>query len=349
VSVIGDQASTGVAWLGTWLSASSIALTLSTTAAALWCAYAERSRARVRYAVWCAALALAIVAPLAAKARAAIMDAAAADPVSVALVLPPVAPGVIAVWSIGVLVMLSRIVHQQLALRRWARRFSLADAGSAVGVTSLNEDAVLGPRFALVQGDAGAMPVCWGIVRPRIMLPADAVEWTRELRRVVLRHEVAHIEQRDALSDLLGRVVVALLWFHPAAWLVFARIRIEREQACDERVIDSGIDPVSYGEQLLALARRLRPADAAVAAIADRRNVEARITALLRADGRRHAVGAGAAAAAAIALVALPVFLLTPAHATPRLAAVVPINSEAAHLPGGHPGSFRTSLTGRVR
>lgn len=348
--MIGEQASTGVAWLGSWLSASSIALTLSTTAAALWCAYAERSRARVRYAVWCAALALAIVAPLAANARAAIMDATAADPVSVALVLPPVAPGVIAVWSIGALVMLSRIVHQQLALRCWARRFSLADAGSVVGVTSLDEEAAdLGPRVALVRGDAGAMPVCWGIVRPRIMLPADAVEWTRELRRVVLRHEVAHIEQRDALSDLLGRVVVALLWFHPAAWLVFAQIRIEREQACDERVIDSGIDPVSYGQQLLALARRLRPADAAVAAIADRRDVETRITALLRADGRRHAVGAGAAAAAAIALVALPVFLLTPAHATPRLAAVVPINSEAAQLPGGHPGSFRTSLTGRVR
>lgn len=348
--MIGEDVATGVAWLGPWLTASSIALTLSTTVAALWCAYTQRSRARVRYAVWCAALALAIVAPLAANARAAFIDATAADPASVALALPPVAPGVITVWSIGVLVMLSRIVHQELALRRWARRFSLGEAGSVGGVTSLDEDAaVVGPRFALVRGDAGAMPVCWGIVRPRIMLPADAVEWTRELRRVVLRHEVAHIEQRDALSDLLGRVVVALLWFHPGAWLVFARIRIEREQACDERVIDSGIDPVSYGEQLLALARRLRPAYPAVAAIADRRNVETRIAALLLADGRRHAIGAGATAAAAITLVALPVLLLTPAHSTPRVAPAAPINSEAAQLPGGHPGSFRTSLTGRVR
>ena len=348
--MIGEQVHATLAWLGEWLSAASIALTLSTTAAALWCACVQKSRARVRYAVWCAALALAIVAPLVANARTAFTGAPATDSANVALLLPAVAPSVIVVWSVGVLVMLTRIVLQQLALRRWARRLSLDDAASVGDLPTLDAETLgFRRRVAVVRGAAGTMPVCWGIVRPRIMLPADAVEWTRELRRVVLRHELAHIEQRDALSDLLGRLVVAFLWFHPATWLVFARIRTEREQACDERVIDSGVDAVSYGEQLLALARRLRPADAAVAALADRRNVEARIAALLLADGRRHTIGAGAAAVAAIAIVALPVLLLTPPRSTQQVVPTGTITVEATQLPGGHPGSFRASLTGRSR
>ncbi len=130
---------------------------------------------------------------------------------------------------------------------------------------------------------------------------------------------------------------------------MFGRLRVEREQACDERVIDSGIDPVSYGEQLLALARTLRPPSSAVAGIANRRTVETRIAALLAAEGRRRPLGARAAVIMAVAVVALPVLLLTPRHAPHRATQRSSIGVDATQLPGGHPGSFRASLTGRAR
>ena len=338
------------AWLGSWLSVSSIALVLSTTMAALWCACIPRGRARVRYAVWSAALALAIVAPLAARSRAVFVDSSA-DAGNGALVLPLIAPTVIAVWAAGLLVMLARIVYQQAVLWRWSRRFVEHDATIARAMSeALNTRSTgTGRRYSLVKGDAGAMPVCWGVFRPRIMLPADAVAWTRELKRVVLRHELAHIEQHDALSDLLSRLIVAVFWFHPAAWLVFARIRVEREQACDERVVDSGVDPVVYGEQLLALARSLRPINATVAAVSNRRTVETRIAALLVVDGRHRAIGVRAAIAGAVALIATPVLLLTPQQPSHRATRSASIGREAIQLPGGHPGSFRATLTGPTR
>jgi hypothetical protein len=104
-----------------------------------------------------------------------------------------------------------------------------------------------------------------------------------------------------------------------------------------------------YGEQLLVLARTLRPVNASVAAMSNRRTVETRLAALLLVDGRRHAIGARAAIAGAIALVAAPVLLLTPRQPSHHSGIAASVSREAMQLPGGHPGSFRASLTGPAR
>src|SRR5262249_45784443 len=37
------------------------------------------------------------------------------------------------------------------------------------------------------------VPMTWGFLRPVIVLPTAAAGWTREERRMVLRHELAHV------------------------------------------------------------------------------------------------------------------------------------------------------------
>ena len=93
----------------------------------------------------------------------------------------------------------------------------------------------------------------------------------------ILVHELEHIRRYDYLVNLFQRVAEAVLFFHPAVWLVSRRIRIEREHCCDDAVVAAGCVPLSYAESLIVQAER------SLAARAGRGTAAA--AAALQADG----------------------------------------------------------------
>jgi beta-lactamase regulating signal transducer with metallopeptidase domain len=46
-------------------------------------------------------------------------------------------------------------------------------------------------------------------------------------------------------------LVEAVFWFHPLVWWIGARLVEERERACDEDVLRSGVEPHVYAEGIL--------------------------------------------------------------------------------------------------
>lgn len=89
--------------------------------------------------------------------------------------------------------------------------------------------------------------------RNLILLPIDFLDrFDACQRRLVLQHEHTHLRRGDALWSLLGELMLALLWFHPLAWLALSRLRLDQELACDERVLrQSPQDTSSYAHTLL--------------------------------------------------------------------------------------------------
>ena len=129
-----------------------------------------------------------------------------------------------------------------------------AECASALNLT---------PKPLLRQAEA-PVPMTWGDRQPVILLPADAQAWPQDRLHAVLLHEMAHIRRRDWLSHRFADVVCALYWFHPLVWLTARRLRTESEIACDDLVLTSGIAAPDYARHLLAVARTLRPASAAL-------------------------------------------------------------------------------------
>ncbi len=137
------------------------------------------------------------------------------------------------------------------------------------------------------------MPIASGIRRPVIVLPEIAEAWTQDRRRAVLLHELAHVARRDCMTQLIAEFACALYWFHPVVWWTARRLRIDRELACDDRVLAAGTEARSYAGHLLELAYSLggnrRPAF--VVTMAQPRQLEGRLLALLDTRRKRGTPG----------------------------------------------------------
>jgi len=125
------------------------------------------------------------------------------------------------------------------------------------------------------------------------LLPASAAEWSAERRRIVLAHELAHVARHDWPLQICAELARAIYWFHPLMWFAAARLRSESERACDDSVLNSGVDPSHYANQLLELARTLKNAHrgwSTALAIARPTNLERRFIAMLNPNLNRGGI-----------------------------------------------------------
>jgi len=159
------------------------------------------------------------------------------------------------------------------------------------------------------------VPLTWGIRRPVLLLPAEALEWSRERLRVIFLHELAHLRRSDAVTLLITRGATALYWFHPLAWSLDRAARRECEQACDDLVLASGTRASDYADHLLEIARALPkhdPFGAVTLAMSRRSQLEGRLLSILHPHASRSTVSRRLAVAAAIVagIIVLPVAAL---------------------------------------
>ena len=223
----------------------------------------------------------------------------------------------IIVYCAGAIGLLTYLLAQQLNVRRFARQATLVQD---VAWTRLLDECAnaLGYRrpVRLLQSRTHGVPLAFGTRRPSIVIPDIADQWTDDRRRAVLLHELAHVARRDCLTQSVAFGACALYWFHPALWWVAGRLRVERELACDDRVIEAGSPPRDYAGHLLEIAYSLggRAAPALAVTMARPRQLEGRMLAAL--DDRRNRavprVRVRAVIAAAAASILLPLAAVTP-------------------------------------
>ena len=167
--------------------------------------------------------------------------------------------------------------------------------------------------MAILVSDEIQSPTAIGLLSPAIVIPGWILTElsTLELKQILL-HELAHLRRWDDWSNLLQKIVRALLFFHPAVWWMERQISLEREMACDDAVLAQAGNPRAYAQCLVALAERsffrrsVMLAQAAVSRVGQTSRRVARILSEAPAVPLRIPMAAGPALAAAlVACVAL--------------------------------------------
>lgn len=99
-------------------------------------------------------------------------------------------------------------------------------------------------------------PGVFGILRPVLLLPAGIESrLTPSQLDAILAHEMAHVRRRDNLTAAIHMLVETLLWFFPLVWWLRARLIEEREKACDEEVLQMGLDPETYAQGIVGVCK----------------------------------------------------------------------------------------------
>lgn len=126
-------------------------------------------------------------------------------------------------------------------------------------------------------------PALCGVFRPTLLLPPGLTRdfSLRELRYIFL-HELAHVKRRDVALNWLLTALQIMHWFNPVVWFGFARLRADREQACDALAIASASEEEAkdYGKTVIKLLETLsRPSalPGLVGIMEDRHQMERRI------------------------------------------------------------------------
>lgn len=98
------------------------------------------------------------------------------------------------------------------------------------------------------------VPSVTGFIKPVILLPIAVVNHlTVDQLNAVLLHELAHIKRNDFLLNLLQTLASVLLFFNPFVGLLNAVANKERENSCDDWVINFRYNQKEYASALLVL------------------------------------------------------------------------------------------------
>jgi beta-lactamase regulating signal transducer with metallopeptidase domain len=161
---------------------------------------------------------------------------------------------VFAIYGAGVVVALLPTALASIRARRMVRRARALKDDRSWMIDLEDSLARLDVRrgVRLFQSREVHVPMTWGLRHAVILLPTAADVWTADERRMVLRHELAHVRGADWAFGLAARFACALYWFHPGVWWIAGALRRDAERAADDRVISSGIARSDYAELLIA-------------------------------------------------------------------------------------------------
>jgi len=236
-------------------------------------------------------------------------------------------PATLSAYAIGTIGILAFLVLQHWTVWRFARRATLLHEAEWARLLD-TAVATIGVRrpVRLLLSREHTVPFSFGLRRASIVIPAVAEAWAEDRRRAVLFHELAHVARYDCLTQTLALVACAMYWFHPAVWAIARRLRVERELACDDRVIEAGTVAREYAAHLLeiAYASAGRRTPVLAVSMARPRQLEGRMLAALDERHNRSVptMGSRVAATAIAAAFVCPLAAATPA--------IVTVGSEAS-------------------
>jgi bla regulator protein BlaR1 len=110
---------------------------------------------------------------------------------------------------------------------------------------------------ALYVSQLASSPLTIGFWKPVILIPvASMTQLSPQQLEAVLLHELAHIRRHDYLLNIILQMAEIALFFNPFMRLLLKQARQERENSCDDWVLQFRYNAADYARALLAIEKQ---------------------------------------------------------------------------------------------
>ena len=165
---------------------------------------------------------------------------------------------VIAVYAIGVLILLIRLIYCLMQVCKFRQSLlPCEDEQLQDDLQVLRKQLGIRRSVALSISDKISSPTQVGLLNPVVVLPTHIVKSRNQLESILV-HELIHIKRWDCLYRLLAMVGLAFYWFNPLFHRVKHLLFEVQEQACDDWTVTTTGNSESYVDTLLNVATQLR-------------------------------------------------------------------------------------------
>ena len=143
-------------------------------------------------------------------------------------------------WLIGFVVLLGGWIKKRHAFATAVRAGTPTHQGrEAESLRRVASWMMLSRQCRLVVSPLITEPGVWGTFRPTVVVPETMACGLGEAELdAVMMHELVHVSRCDNLVSSLQMFLCCLFWFHPLVWLIDKELLVERESACDEKVVE---------------------------------------------------------------------------------------------------------------
>ena len=171
--------------------------------------------------------------------------------------LPAYFPHIVISWLVGIVLLSLRQGVQYFSLR-WYRSHGVKAVPQHLRArwAELQQRMQVNRSVVLLESSLVKGLSTFGCLKPIVLAPVGLLsQLTTAEAEALLLHELAHIRRNDYLHNLLLSSIETLFFYHPGVWWLSHNLKQEREHCCDELVCQSGVDPLTYADALLAAAR----------------------------------------------------------------------------------------------
>lgn len=158
-------------------------------------------------------------------------------------------------WMIGVILFSLRLI-----IGKWYLNSILSSLDFTIdplyqhSLNQISKQVGLGKLVRIASSSKIEIPMLIGHLKPIIILPiAAANQLTIEETECIIVHELGHVLRNDYLQNMFIIVVESLFFFNPTIWWICNVLKSERENSCDDLVLQLYPDRLSYARALYKL------------------------------------------------------------------------------------------------
>jgi len=158
-------------------------------------------------------------------------------------------------WLIGIVFLILRFAGGMLYTRK-IRRFQvvLLPEEWILKIEEIATRLSIRRKVTAFFSPLAKIPMTLGVFKPVILFPVSVFTGlsAREIEAIIA-HELAHVLRNDYIFNIIQSMVEIIFFFHPAIWIISAKIRKERENSCDNIAIQVTGDKIALVKALASV------------------------------------------------------------------------------------------------